>query len=292
MQVLHGGTEARPVILRSRRPTAGARAVSFVRRARGAVGIGLVGGVTLLFLLLMLLPLVSLAQFSGISRLLKAVSRYEGWKAIRLSLLTTAFTSGLTLTAGLPVAFVLSRLKSRRIVRAAGLLCQLPISLPPSVAGISLLILFGKYGIVGRILIRFGVQVAFTQVAVVIAQFFVAAPLFIQIVRTAADQVPEELYEVALVNGADPVQTIVRYVVPMLRPSIVSGLTVAYVRALGEFGATLLFAGNMRGVTTTMPLQIYTLMESDVRLAAGFALVLLSLAAVMVALARTMFGRE
>ena len=248
--------------------------------------------VVVLFILLMFLPLLSLAQFSGLWRIVTAMEKFQGWDSIRLSLETTAVTAVITLLVGTPVAFVLSRLKARKIIKVAGLLCQLPISLPPSVAGIALLILFGKNGMIGHFFAAAGIQVVFTPTAVVIAQFFVACPLYIQMVRTAADQVPEELYEAALVNGADSYRTIAFYIVPMLRPSVVSGLIVSYIRALGEFGATLLFAGNMTGITSTMPLHIYTLMESDVRYAASFSLILIGIAAVVFVLVKTLFGRE
>jgi molybdate transport system permease protein len=252
----------------------------------------LTGAVVVLFILLMTLPLISLAQFSGFWRIITAMQRFQGWDSVRISLETTAVTAVLMLLIGTPVAFVLSRLKKKRMIRIAGLLCQLPISLPPSVAGIALLLLFGKNGMAGRLLAEAGIQVVFTPVAVVIAQFFVACPLFIQLVRTAADQVPEELYEAALVNGADHYKTIAFYIVPMLRTSVVSGLIIAYIRALGEFGATLLFAGNMTGITSTMPLHIYTLMESDVRFAAAFSLILLGIAAILVVVIKSVFGRE
>lgn len=252
----------------------------------------LTGAVVTLFILFLTLPIISLAQFSGFSRILTAIERFQGWDSVRLSFETTAVTTAVTLLVGTPVAFVLSRLKKSRLIKLAGLLCQLPISLPPSVAGIALLLLFGKNGMAGRLLGMMGVNIVFSTGAVVIAQFFVAAPLYIQMVRTAADQVPEELYEAAYVNGADPFKTVALYIFPMLRTSVVSGVIVSYIRALGEFGATLLFAGNMPGITSTMPLHIYTLMESDVRDAAAFSLVLIGIAAIMVVIIKSVFGRE
>ena len=248
--------------------------------------------VVAVYILLMILPMISLGQFSGISRVFTVMQRNHGWDSVRITLQTTSITAVLTILIGTPVAFVLSRLKKKRLIRAASLPCQPPIAPPPSVAGIALLLLFGKNGMVGRLLTLMGAPVVFTPVAVMIAQFFVSCPLYIQILRTAADQVPEELYEAALVNGADPYKTIAFYILPMLRPSVVTGLIVAYIRAFGEFGATLLFAGNMVGITTTMPLQIYTLMESDVRLSAAFSIVLICIAAVVVVLIKSLFGRE
>jgi molybdate transport system permease protein len=252
----------------------------------------LTAAVMIAFILLMVLPLVSLVQFSGFKRLLAVLNDPTGVSAIVLSLKTTGITTVLTLAFGIPVSFVLSRFKKKRIIKLASFLCQLPISLPPSVAGIALLLLFGKNGMVGRALSTIGVQLIFTPVAVVIAQFFVSCPLFIQIMRTAADDTPEELYEVALVNGADYFKTIACYIIPMLRVPLVSAIVVSYIRSLGEFGATLLFAGNMSGVTSTMPLHIYSLMESDVRLSAAFAFVLISIATVIVVAVKTVFGHE
>jgi molybdate transport system permease protein len=244
------------------------------------------------FLLLMVMPIISMLQFSGFSRIWQSVAQFDGLAAISLSLYTTAITALFTFLIGTPVAFLLSRYRGLRAVRALSVVFQLPIALPPSIAGIALLLFFGTNGIGGRLLAALGVNIIFTPIAVMIAQFFVSCPLYVQSLRLSANAVPEELFEAAYVNGADAITTVVRFIVPMLRPAIVSAIIVSYIRSLGEFGATLLFAGNMAGATSTMPLHIYTLMQSDVRLSAAFSIVLISIAAVIVVVIKGLLGRE
>ena len=245
-----------------------------------------------LFLLLMIMPIISLLQFSGTSRIWQSITQFDGMAAISLSLYTTAVTAAFTFFIGTPAAFLLSRFRKLRAVKALSVVCQLPIALPPSIAGIALLLFFGKNGIGGHMLTALGLNIVFTPVAVMIAQFFVSCPLYVQSLRISANAVPEELFEAAYVNGADAITTIVRFIIPMLRPAIVSAIIVSYIRSLGEFGATLLFAGNMTGATSTMLPHIYTLMQSDVRLSAAFSLILISIAAVMVVALKGLLGRE
>lgn len=244
-----------------------------------------------LFFLLMVMPIVSMLQFSGVFRIWKSVTTSDGLEAIRLSLFTTAITSLLTFLIGTPVAFMLSRYRRLKIMRIACVICQLPIALPPSIAGIALLLFFGKNGIGGYLFSSLGINIIFTPLAVMIAQFFVSCPLYVQSLRLSANAVPEELFEAAYVNGADSITTIGRFMIPMLRPAIVSAMIVSYIRSLGEFGATLLFAGNMSGITSTMPLHIYTLMQSDVRLSAAFSIVLICVATGIVVLLKGLLGR-
>ena len=246
----------------------------------------------LIFMLLMVMPIISLFQFSGLTRIWQSIVQADGLEAISLSLYTTAITSVFTFCVGTPVAFLLSRYRKMRSVRMLSIVCQLPIALPPSIAGIALLLFFGSNGIGGHLLAAVGVNIIFTPIAVMIAQFFVSCPLYVQSLRVSVNAVPEELFEAAFVNGADSIKTIVCFIIPMLRPAIVSAIVVSYVRSLGEFGATLLFAGNMTGTTSTMPLHIYTLMQSDVRLSAGFSIVLISIAAVIVVVFKGLLGRE
>lgn len=254
--------------------------------------IAVIGIAITLFLLLMTMPIISLLQFSGTSRIWQSITQFDGMAAISLSLYTTAVTAVFTFFIGTPVAFLLSRFRNLRAIKVVSVICQLPIALPPSIAGIALLLFFGKNGIGGHMLAALGLNIVFTPVAVMIAQFFVSCPLYVQSLRVSANAVPEELFEAAYVNGADAITTIVRFIVPMLRPAIVSAIIVSYIRSLGEFGATLLFAGNMTGATSTMPLHIYTLMQSDVRLSAAFSLILISIAAVMVVVLKGLLGRE
>ena len=273
---------------------AGAR-LSASSVAAGLVGKAILivfGVLIMLFVLLMIMPIISLLQFSGLTRIWQSVVQSDGLAAISLSLYSTAITAAFTFCVGTPVAFLLSRYRRLKTVRILSLICQLPIALPPSIAGIGLLLFFGVNGIGGHILSALGIGVVFTPIAVMIAQFFVSCPLYVQSLRVSVNAVPEELFEAAYVNGADSIKTIALFIIPMLRPAIVSAIVVSYIRSLGEFGATLLFAGNMSGITSTMPLHIYTLMQSDVRLSAGFSIVLICVATGIVVLFRALLGRE
>lgn len=183
-------------------------------------------------------------------------------EALRLSLITSLSSLGLALLFGTPVAYLLAR---RRFPGAAivDTLIDLPMVLPPTVAGIALLMTFGRRGLLGSWLEVVGIQVSFTSVAVVLAQSFVGAPFYIRAARAGFQSVDQELERVAYTLGHSYFSTFVRITIPLAFPALLSGAVMAWARALGEFGATIMFAGNMLGRTQTMPLAIYTAMESD-----------------------------
>jgi molybdate transport system permease protein len=176
--------------------------------------------------------------------------------ALGLSLGTTAMTMVIVVALGTPLAFLLAR---RRFPGAAVIeaLVDLPIVLPPAVAGIALLVAFGRNGLVGRWLAESGVTVGFTTIAVVMAQVFVSAPFYVIAARGGFARVDTDVEAAAADLGAAPGQVFRTVTLPLILPSLIAGAVLAWARALGEFGATIMFAGNFPGVTQTMPLAIY-----------------------------------
>jgi len=212
--------------------------------------------------------------------------------ALALSLFTTAISLVLTVVFGLPLAFVLARRK----FRGSGLvevLVDLPIVMPPAVAGLALLIAFGRRGVFGGSLQLVGIEIPFTMLAVVLAQTFVAAPFFILSARTGIAGVPRDLEDAARVDGATEVQLFRAITLPLAGTAIAAGLVMSWARALGEFGATIMFAGNIEGRTQTLPLVVYSEFqggELDASLAAAAILVLAAFG-VLVAVRLLHWGR-
>ena len=177
-------------------------------------------------------------------------------QALGLSMATTAMTMVIVVALGTPLAYLLAR---RRFPGAAAIeaLVDLPIVLPPAVAGIALLVAFGRNGLVGRWLAEGGVTVGFTTIAVVMAQVFVSAPFYVIAARGGFARVDRDVEAAAADLGATPGQVFRTVTLPLIAPSLIAGAVLAWARALGEFGATIMFAGNFPGVTQTMPLAIY-----------------------------------
>jgi len=201
-------------------------------------------------------------------------------QALRLSLLTSTIASGLVLLTGTPLAYALARWEFRG--RAAlDVLIDLTLVLPPAVAGVALLIAFGRRGVLGPALAQLGVSLPFTTAAVVLAQIFVAAPFFVRAARIGFDAIDPQLEEAATTEGASQWQMFRYVMLPLAGRSVLSGLVLCWTRALGEFGATILFAGNMAGRTQTMPLAIYLGFERDVGVALALSVLLLLVSALL-----------
>jgi molybdate transport system permease protein len=183
-------------------------------------------------------------------------------EALRLSVITSLSSLLLAVVFGTPIAYLLAR---RHLPAAALLdtLIDLPMVLPPTVAGVALLMAFGRRGLLGSWLDAVGIQIAFTTVAVVLAQSFVSMPFYIRAARAGFQSVDQELERVAYTLGHSAFSTFLRVTVPLALPALLGGAVMAWARALGEFGATIMFAGNLIGRTQTMPLAIYIAMESD-----------------------------
>ena len=247
------------------------------------------GGLGALALCFLVLPLAFMLGRVNWASLGATLATDEASAALALSLRTCVMALGVDLLLGVPAALLLSR--SWRGVRAARILVALPLSLPPVVAGIALLAAFGRRSTLGALLSGAGLDIAFTTTAVVIAQVFVSLPFLIVTLESALRSREQGLDEMASSLGASPSRVFWQITLPTVLPGLGRGAALALARCLGEFGATLTFAGSMQGVTRTMPLQIYLARESDADLALALGVVLLGVAALVVALTETPWGR-
>ncbi len=211
-------------------------------------------GLLLLFLVVPVAALIARALSSGEHENARTLQVLR--QALGLSLGTTAVTMTIVVTLGTPLAYLLARRRfaGANVVEA---LVDLPIVLPPAVAGIALLVTFGRNGVLGRWLDQAGITVGFTTVAVIMAQIFVAAPFYVIAARGGFARVDRDLEAAAADLGAPPGKVLKTVTLPLVFPSLIAGAVLAWARALGEFGATIMFAGNFPGVTQTMPLAIY-----------------------------------
>jgi len=216
------------------------------------------------------LPIVALLVRAGTGG-----ARLDGGiiDALWLSLVTTSASLVLTLGFGTPLAWLLARrnFSGRRLAEA---LVDLPIVLPPAVAGLALLLLLGRRGPLGFL----GLEVAFTTVAVVLAQTFVAAPFYVRAARGAFATIHRDLEDAARIDGGDEWSVFRRVTVPLAAPVLAGGAILAWARALGEFGATIMFAGNVRGVTQTLPLAVYAEFQSSLDASVAAAAILVGAA--------------
>jgi molybdate transport system permease protein len=203
--------------------------------------------------------------------------------ALRLSVETATIAAAVSVVLGVPMAWLLARLRfpGLGLLRA---LVTLPLVLPPVVGGLALLLALGRNGVLGRVLDRwFGVTLPFTTAGVVLAETFVAMPFLVVAVEGALRSADRDLEEAAATLRATPMQTFWRVTIPQIAPSLAAGAVLCWARALGEFGATITFAGNFPGTTQTMPLAVYTALETDPDAAIALSLILLLVAVAVLA---------
>ena len=243
------------------------------------------------FLLLISIPVLALFLRLDRVQFLTQLHMQQAQQAIRLSMLTTFTTALVTLLIGTPAAYYLSH-RHYRFHRLVDTLVDLPTILPPAVAGVALLMAFGRRGIAGAWLASLGITLPFTPAAVVIAQTFIAAPLYIKSAAQGFASVDSELRKSAALDGASRWQTFRFILLPMAWPAIINGLVMTWSRALGEFGATIIFAGNFPGRTQTMPLAIYIGFELDLNVALTLALVLVCLSFAILLLIKGILNRD
>ena len=235
------------------------------------------------FLLVPLLALLVRAPWSGLGRLLENSQVLE---ALRLSLVTASLATVVSLLLGVPLAFVLARstMPGTSLLRA---LVTLPLVLPPVVGGVALLLALGRRGLIGRPLEELtGFSLPFTPVAVVVAETFVAMPFLVITVEGAFRAADRRLDEAAATLGASRLMVFRHVTLPLIAPSLGAGAVLCWARALGEFGATITFAGSFPGRTQTMPLAVYLALESDPEAAIALSLVLLLVSVVVLAALR------
>ena len=235
-----------------------------------------------IFVVLPLAAIISRVQWSDFFGLITSDSSVA---ALSLSLRTSATSTFLCVVFGVPMALVLARtsFRGQQLLRS---LVLLPLVLPPVVGGIALLYTFGRRGLLGHTLEVLGIQVAFSTTAVIMAQTFVALPFLVVSLEGALRTSGQRYETVAATLGAHPTTVFRRVTLPLVLPGLAAGAVLSFARALGEFGATITFAGSLQGVTRTLPLEIYLQREVDPDAAVALSLVLVLVAVVVIGLAR------
>ena len=240
---------------------------------------------------LLSVPLLALVFRISPAQIWENLQTPQVYEAIRISLTTTAITTIVSILFGTPVAYLLARrqVPFRPFIDT---LIDLPIVLPPAVAGVALLIAFGRRGLVGTYLTDFGIDIAFSQVAVIMAQTFVAVPFYVKAAALGFGAVDRELEQAAAIDGANTWQVFRRVTLPLAWTALISGGVMTWARALGEFGATILFAGNFPGRTQTMPLAIYIGFELDLDIALTLAVIMVGLSFLVLLIVKGLLNRE
>jgi len=227
------------------------------------------------------LPLMAIAIKVDWPNFWSLITSSSSKTALWLSLKTAAASTALCVLLGVPMALVLAR-STARLVRLLRPLILLPLVLPPVVGGIALLYAFGRLGLIGRYLEAAGISIAFSTTAVVLAQTFVSLPFLVISLEGAARTAGADFEVVAATLGARPSTVWWRVTLPLLLPGMTSGAVLAFARSLGEFGATLTFAGSRQGVTRTLPLEIYLQRVTDANAAVALSILLVAVAALVV----------
>ena len=235
---------------------------------------------------LVALPLLGLLLGTEWTELLRHLSSPLVWPAIRLSLVTTLITLALAVALGTPLAWLLSRAEGR-LASWLRALITVPVVLPPVVGGVALLLAYGREGLVGApVFVAFGLRLPFTPTAVVLAQLFVSLPFYVLAVEGAMRSVDGRYDAIAATLGASPTRVFTRVALPLAAPGIAAGAALAWARALGEFGATITFAGNLTGRTQTAPLAVYVALQDDPQAAIALSIAMLVVSIAILGLLR------
>ena len=250
-----------------------------------SAGVAVLTGVALLFLLL---PIVAIFARVPPGDLVSALGRGQATDALIVSLQTNLIALALIIVAGTPSAWLIAT-RSGRLRDVAVTLVELPLVLPPAVAGIGLLAAFGRVGLVGGHIHVVGTELAFTKAAVVVAIVFVASPFYIRSAIAAFESLDPSMTQAARTLGAGPGRTFFRVALPLAVGGLGAGAALAFARGIGEFGATLMFAGSLRGVTQTLPLAIYEAFDLDFDLALAISAELVAISAVILLATKLVF---
>jgi len=237
------------------------------------------------------LPIVSLILWTISEDSWRAMASPLARDALLLSIRTTAISMLIIVLVGTPAAYVLARadFRGKRFLDA---LIDIPAVLPPSAAGIALLLTFGRFGLVGKYFDAFGVTISFTTAAVVIAEIFVAAHFYVRQASVGFSSVRRDVEEAAMVDGAGRFTVFTKVTVPLAFPALVAGALTAWARALGEFGATIIFAGSFKGITQTIPLAIFAEFQSDIDAAVALSVLVLGFAFAVILTVRYLTARS
>ena len=236
------------------------------------------------------LPLLSLVIWTVDKGSWQAMASPVAVDALLMSARTTAISMLIILTVGTPAAFVLARAEFRG-KRLVDTLIDIPAVLPPSAAGIALLLAFGRVGLIGEHLRVLGIELSFTTAAVVMAELFVATHFYVRQAAVGFGRIDRNVEEAAMVDGANRTKVFLKITIPLAFPALVAGAVTAWARALGEFGGTIIFAGSFRGITQTMPLAIYGALESNFDAAVALSVLVLGFSFVVILVARFLTRR-
>jgi molybdate transport system permease protein len=237
----------------------------------------------------LLLPIVALVTYQPVHQLIHGFGTKVATDALLVSLKTNAIAFGLMIIGGTPFAYTLarSRFRGRDMVIT---LVEIPLVMPPAVAGLSLLVAFGRLGLLGHTLGAVGINLAFTPAAVVVAILFVASPFYLRGAIAAFEAVDPTLLDVAGTLGAGPLRRMIRVAVPLAAGGLGAAAAVAFARGLGEFGATILFAGSFQGTTQTLSLAVYSLFDANLDQAIAIGVLLIALSAAILISAKLLVG--
>jgi len=249
-------------------------------RARPSSALGRIAVVVVLVVVIafvlgfLIVPIVALVTYQPVGSLIDEIGKPVTTEAIVVSLKTNAVAMLLTLGLGTPLAYVIgrNRFRGRRFVIT---LIELPLVMPPAVAGIGLLVAYGRLGLLGHTLRVLGINVLFSQTAVVMAITFVASPFYIRGAIGAFEAIDATLIDVAATLGAGPLRRMLRVAVPLARTGLGASAALSFARGIGEFGATILFAGSLQGVTQTLPTAVYSLFDANLDQAVAIGVLLL-----------------
>jgi molybdate transport system permease protein len=224
-------------------------------------------------LIMAFILLVVVALFTGTSleQMQVVIGESATAEAFSITMISILVSFSTVLIVGTPAAYALAIYRHTATAKVMKVLLTLPLVLPPAIAGLSLLMAFGKNGLLGEYLEFMGIQIPFTIVAVVIAQIFVSMPLYVDSVLNGFSKIDDSLREAAMTCGAGHGRILFKIFIPIAKPFILSGATLCVLRALGEFGATMLFAGNVSGKTQTITTLIYTFAQQDIEKAVALA---------------------
>ena len=241
-----------------------------IRRTLAYLAAGILIAAVTLYLAL---PILALFLRIPPEQFIATVQNPQVQSALSLSLFTTCITLVVVILVGTPFAYFHSRYAYPGKV-VVDTFIDLPLVLPPAVAGVALLMLYGRVGLLGQYFNMLGIQIAFTTTAVIMAQIFVASPFYLRQAKSLFEQIDPAYEQTARTLGSSPMRTLVQVTLPMTAGGLVSGAVMTFGRALGEFGATIMFAGNLPGTTQTMPLAVYIGMESNVYLGITISILL------------------
>jgi molybdate transport system permease protein len=255
-------------------------------RALVSVGATLVVAVVMAFLLL---PIVALFTYQPVHDLVNGFGTKVATDAILVSLKTNAIAFAIMIGLGTPFAYILARRRfpGRSVVIT---FVEVPLVMPPAVAGLGLLVAFGRFGLLGHTLTVLGVDLAFTQAAVILAILFVASPFYLRGAIAAFEAVDATLIDVAGTLGAGPVRRMLRVAIPLASGGLGAAAAVAFARGIGEFGATILFAGSFQGTTQTLPLAVYSLFDANLDQAIAIGVLLIIVSAAILLTSKLLLG--